>query len=183
MKSSFLICIAAIMVILTISFGMASQIRYDMPFKTKFNNLSPQAKAEVECLAENIYFESAYEPKQGQIAVAFVTLNRVNSGLFEADICGVVKQKIRNVCQFSWYCEDKAHRISTEKRLTSTPNSLYNEIRELAVSVYINYERMIDPSNGALFYHADYVNPGWKNMKTTAVVGRHIFYTRTGKGI
>ena len=183
MKSSFLICIATIMVILTISFGMASQIRYDMPFKTKFNNLSPQAKAEVECLAENIYFESAYEPKQGQIAVAFVTLNRVNSGLFEADICGVVKQKIRNVCQFSWYCEDKPYRISTEKRLTSTPNSLYNDIRELAVSVYINYERMIDPSNGALFYHADYVNPGWKNMRTTAVVGRHIFYTRTGKGI
>jgi spore germination cell wall hydrolase CwlJ-like protein len=183
MKSSFLICIATIMVILTISFGMAAQIRYDMPFKTKFNNLSPQAKAEVECLAENIYFESAYEPKQGQIAVAFVTLNRVKSGLFETDICGVVKQKIRNVCQFSWYCEDKPYRISTEKRLTSSPNSLYNDIRELAVSVYINYERMIDPSNGALFYHADYVNPGWRNMKTTAVVGRHIFYNRTGKGI
>jgi spore germination cell wall hydrolase CwlJ-like protein len=60
---------------------------------------------------------------------------------------------------------------------------LYNEIRELAVSVYINYERMIDPSNGALFYHADYVNPGWKNMRTTAVVGRHIFYAKIGKGI
>jgi spore germination cell wall hydrolase CwlJ-like protein len=60
---------------------------------------------------------------------------------------------------------------------------LYNDIRELAVSVYINYERMIDPSNGALFYHADYVNPGWRNMKTTAIVGRHIFYNRTGKGI
>jgi spore germination cell wall hydrolase CwlJ-like protein len=183
MKSSFLICVAAVAVILTISFGMAAQIRYDMPFKTTFNNLSPQAKAEVECLAENIYFESAYEPKQGQIAVAFVTLNRVKSGLFETDICGVVKQKIRNVCQFSWYCEDKPYRISTEKRLTSSPNSLYNDIRELAVSVYINYERMIDPSNGALFYHADYVNPGWRNMKTTAIVGRHIFYNRTGKGI
>ena len=183
MKSNFLICIITIMVIFSISFGMAAQIRYDMPFKTKFNSLSPQAKEEVECLAENIYFESAHEPKQGQIAVAFVTLNRVNSGLFKTDICGVVKQKNRNVCQFSWYCEDKPYRISTEKSLTSTPNLLYNRIRELAVSVYINYERMVDPSNGALFYHADYVNPGWKNMRTTAVVGRHIFYTRTGKGI
>ena len=180
MKSNFLICIITIMVIFSISFGMAAQIRYDMPFKTKFNSLSPQAKEEVECLAENIYFESAHEPKQGQIAVAFVTLNRVNSGLFKTDICGVVKQKNRNVCQFSWCCEDKPYRISTEKSLTSTPNLLYNRIRELAVSVYINYERMIDPSNGALFYHADYVNPGWKNMQTTAVVGRHIFYTKKG---
>jgi len=183
MKLSYAICFSVVTLILLISIGMTQQIRYDMPFNPKFNNLSPQAKAEVECLAENIYFESAYEPKQGQIAVAFVTLNRVNSGLFETDICGVVKQKIKNVCQFSWYCEDKPYRISTEKRLTSTPNSLYNDIRDLAVSVYINYERMIDPSNGALFYHADYVNPGWKNMKMTAVVGRHIFYNRTGKGI
>jgi len=183
MKLSYAICFSVVTLILLISVGMTQQIRYDMPFNPKFNNLSPQAKAEVECLAENIYFESAYEPKQGQIAVAFVTLNRVKSGLFETDICGVVKQKIRNVCQFSWYCEDKTYRISTEKRLTSTPNSLYNDIRELAVSVYINYERMIDPSNGALFYHADYVNPGWRNMRMTAVVGRHIFYNRTGKGI
>ena len=55
------------MVILTISFGMASQIRYDMPFKTKFNNLSPEAKAEVECLAENIYFESARRKTKSEL--------------------------------------------------------------------------------------------------------------------
>lgn len=182
MKLSYAICFSAVSLILFLSFGMTQQIRYDIPFNTTFNNLSPQAKQEVECLAENIYFESAYEPKQGQIAVAFVTLNRVKSGLFETDICGVVKQKIKNVCQFSWYCEDNPYRISTEKRLTSSPNSLYNSIRELAVSVYVNYERMIDPSNGALFYHADYVYPGWKNMQTTAIVGRHIFYTKTRKG-
>jgi spore germination cell wall hydrolase CwlJ-like protein len=37
---------------------------------------------------------------------------------------------------------------------------------------------MTDPSNGALFYHADYVDPKWKNMIRTNVIGRHIFYNR-----
>ena len=180
MKTRYLISISLITAILTFSFGMSHSISYNMPFKTNFNNLSPQAKQEVECLAENIYFESGYEPKEGQIAVAFVTLNRVKSGIFENDICGVVKQKIRNVCQFSWYCEDRQHNISANKSLTTSNNSLYNSVRELATLVYANSDRMIDPSNGALFYHADYVKPGWKNMQTTAVIGRHIFYNRKG---
>ena len=142
--------------------------------------VAPEFDREVQCLAENIYFESGYEPKEGQVAVAFVTLNRLKSGIFAEDICGVVKQKINNVCQFSWYCEDRQYNISTNKSLTSSNNSLYNSIRELATNVYANSERMTDPSNGALYYHADYVKPGWKNMQTTAVIGRHIFYNKKG---
>ena len=53
-----------------------------------------------------------------------------------------------------------------------------NAIRDIAVFVYINYERVTDPSNGAMFYHADYVNPKWPNMIRTNVIGRHIFYNR-----
>ena len=41
--------------------------------------------------------------------------------------------------------------------------------------VYANYEKMHDMTQGALFYHADYVNPRWKLERTT-VIGRHIFY-------
>ena len=180
MKSRYLLSIGLIATILTFSFGMSQSISYSMPFKTNFQNLSPQAKQQVECLAENIYFESGYEPKEGQVAVAFVTLNRLKSGIFAEDICGVVKQKINNVCQFSWYCEDRQYNISTNKSLTSSNNSLYNSIRELATNVYANSDRMTDPSNGALYYHADYVKPGWKNMQTTAVIGRHIFYNKKG---
>ena len=180
MKSRYLLSIGIIATILTFSFGMSQSISYSMPFKTNFQNLSPQAKQQVECLAENIYFESGYEPKEGQVAVAFVTLNRLKSGIFAEDICGVVKQKINNVCQFSWYCEDRQYNISTNKSLTSSNNSLYNNIRELATNVYANSDRMTDPSNGALYYHADYVKPGWKNMQTTAVIGRHIFYNKKG---
>jgi spore germination cell wall hydrolase CwlJ-like protein len=52
---------------------------------------------------------------------------------------------------------------------------LYNEIRDIAVNMLINFERQDDVTYGATFYHADYVNPGWKLQKVTKI-GRHIFY-------
>ena len=47
---------------------------------------------ELYCLAKNIYFESRNQPKLGQIAVAQVTMNRVNSPKFPDSVCGVVQQ-------------------------------------------------------------------------------------------
>jgi len=149
-----------------------------LPYKAYYNFMSADAKKQVECLAENMYFEAGYEPEKGQVAVAFVTLNRVKSGRFDDDICGVVKQKTGNVCQFSWYCEERPKAMSYGKVLTNSNNSLYNDIRNIAIYVYANYERLNDPTKGALFYHADYVHPGWRNMERTAVIGRHIFYNR-----
>jgi N-acetylmuramoyl-L-alanine amidase len=140
--------------------------------------LTNEAKKQVDCLAENIYFESAHEPKEGKIAVAFVTLNRVKSGIFPNNICDVVKQQVNNVCQFSWWCQDKQRHMSVNKVLTKNSDMVYNDIRELAVHVYVNHDYLEDPSNGALFYHADYVNPGWDNLRKTRTIGRHIFYER-----
>ena len=48
---------------------------------------------QLECLTRNIYWESASEPFEGKVAVAQVTINRVASGKFASDICGVVYQK------------------------------------------------------------------------------------------
>ena len=141
----------------------------------KLHHLTSDAKREIACLAENIYFEAAHEPEVGQLAVAFVTMNRVNSGKFADSICGVVKQKIGATCQFSWWCETKPYSMSTNHVLTRTNNLLYNRIQDMAVNFYLNHERMRDPSKGALYYHADYVNPGWKLPKNIQI-GRHIFY-------
>jgi len=154
--------------------GNATQLIY----KANFNMLSADAKQQVECLAENIYFEAGHEPKLGQVAVAFVTINRVKSGRFENDICGVVKQKIQNVCQFSWWCEERPKAIATSKVLTNGQNKVYNDVRNVALHVYANYEKLEDPSKGALFYHADYVKPGWRNMEYLTTIGRHLFYNR-----
>lgn len=142
-----------------------------LPFKTNYYSLSKDVQKQVTCLAENIYFEAAHEPLDGQKAVAFVTINRVQSGNYAKDICGVVFQKTGRVCQFSWYCEGK----TLAKRLTVRDTALYNEIRELAVHMIVNFERMEDVTQGATYYHADYVNPGWKLQKSDKI-GRHIFY-------
>ena len=61
--------------------------------------------AALQCLALNVYWEARSEPMQGQLAVAAVTLNRVNDPRFPDDICDVVRQggEVRkHRCQFSW---------------------------------------------------------------------------------
>jgi spore germination cell wall hydrolase CwlJ-like protein len=43
------------------------------------------------------------------------------------------------------------------------------------MNMLINYEFQEDVTSGATYYHADYVNPGWK-LKKVDQIGRHIFY-------
>lgn len=157
---------------------------YYKPRDFSFTNIyalsfTDDTRKEIKCLADNIFFESAYEPETGKKAVAFVTLNRVKSEKFPNTICDVVKQKTTTVCQFSWYCEERPKRLSYTQDLTPNQQKVYNSIHDLAVHVYVNQSFMRDPTNGALFYHADYVNPRWRNMIHTATIGRHIFYIRS----
>jgi hypothetical protein len=56
----------------------------------------------------------------------------------------------------------------------------YQKSKDVALYVYANYENLSDITKGALYYHADYINPKWKLEKTT-VIGRHIFYKESGK--
>lgn len=156
----------------------AAQINIPIEPKVQLEDLSPQARSEVECLAQNMYFEAGLEPRLGQIAVAFVTHNRMQSGVFPDTYCGVVKQKVGTVCQFSWVCENRPKDMMRKGLLTTETNSLYNKVTELALSFYLYTEKFKDPTRGALFFHADYVKPGWNNMKYTAQIGRHLFYNK-----
>ena len=126
---------------------------------------------QLECLARNIYYEAKGEPFEGKVAVAQVTLNRVESGLFPADICKAIYQKNvffdKVICQFSWYC-DKA---ATKKPIHVDS---YNECYTVAKKVLLEGFRL-DGLTEALYYHANYVNPGWKKQKI-ATIGNHIFY-------
>lgn len=132
----------------------------------KYYNLTKAAKSQVDCLADNIYYEAGYEQEKGKVAVAMVTLNRVNDPKFPKDICSVVKQKTNSTCQFSWFCMP----FNINKQ-----NKVYEQAMDVALHVYVNYEMLEDVTKGALYYHADYVNPRWKLTKTTTI-GRHIFY-------
>ena len=148
------------------------QIQYFVPTNINFNSLSKPTQKQIECLAENVYFEAGYEPQKGQVAVALVTLNRLSSGNYGNDICGVVHQKTNGTCQFSWVCDTSF----TDRRLTIKNTMLYNDVRNTALSVFLNYENINDITKGATYYHADYVNPGW-NLPRTIQIGNHIFYS------
>jgi spore germination cell wall hydrolase CwlJ-like protein len=126
---------------------------------------------QLECLTRNIYWEAANEPFEGKVAVAQVTLNRMRSGKFPDSVCGVVYQKNvfyeKVVCQFSWYCEGN-HKVKAIHK------PMWLESEEVAKKVLLEGFRL--PSlQKALYYHADYVDPGWKHPKIEKI-GRHIFY-------
>tara|TARA_B100000941_G_C28322736_1_gene457381 strand:+ start:105 stop:566 length:462 start_codon:yes stop_codon:yes gene_type:complete len=130
---------------------------------------------EKECLAENVYFEARGQGAAGWVAVAQVTLNRVQDKRFPNTICEVVKQgltyengyPIKNKCQFSWYCDGKSDKI---KNII-----VYNKIVELMN--YILDQGLFDFTDGATHYHADYVRPDWAKTKTKTIeIEDHIFY-------
>jgi spore germination cell wall hydrolase CwlJ-like protein len=122
-------------------------------------------------LTRNIYYEAAREPFEGKVAVAQVTLNRTESGVFPKDICKTIYQKNvffdKVICQFSWYCER-----ATQKR--PLHEEAYEECYRVAKKVLLEGFRL-EGLTEALYYHANYVNPGWKKEKV-ATIGNHIFY-------
>jgi spore germination cell wall hydrolase CwlJ-like protein len=130
-----------------------------------------EVEKSLDCLAMNVYREAGHEPFEGKVAVAQVTLNRVNSNKFPRDVCAVVYQKTRFtervICQFSWYCDSK-------HRNRPVNDEAYEESYRVAKMVFLEDFRLESIRN-ALYYHADYVNPNWK-LKRIAKIGTHIFY-------
>ena len=130
-------------------------------------------KEEVQCLAENIYHESASESFEGKLAVAQVTLNRVNSGKFPTTVCGVVKQKTLiqgvMVCQFSWFC-NKAYTKLVRNQYQWEESVI---VAKKALTSAVAHDKLYEQK--AMYYHANYVNPGWKLQKI-GQIGNHIFY-------
>lgn len=141
--------------------------------------LTKVEKQQVECLAQNVYYEAGYESTKGQIAVAMVTLNRVHSGLFPKSICGTMTQKVEETCQFSWYCDDYKRVKATAYRYTKREKEVFEHARSVALYTYLNYKNMKDVTHGALFFHSKDVKPGWSNMRITTIIGNHIFYKRS----
>lgn len=157
-------------------FGQIWSIISDPEVQTiQYNELRPDVRKQVDCLADNIYFEARSEPEKGQVAVAQVTMNRVRSGRFAETVCGVVRQKTNDVCQFSWWCDTKARAQSLKRSFFDWDT--YEKIREIAIAVYFNHDEIPDVTNGALFFHAARVagtrSPG---LQKTVHIGQHVFY-------
>ena len=166
------------------------------PTWTTIEKLSPKSapilsweplvsQSEIECMAKNIYFEAAVESTAGQLAVAQVTLNRVNSKHYPNSVCEVVYQgphtsdgfPKRDRCQFSWYCDGKDDEVRNKGKL-------WNTAHNLAKYVLKRQEDLLDITDGATHYHANYIDaPRWAGQKrVTTSIDQHIFYgVRNGK--
>ena len=163
--------INTILVIVLLLFSVtaiAPSINYSEFANKSYYQLSKEDQKQIDCLADNIYREAAGESKDGHIAVAAVTMNRTLSGKFPSTICEVVYQKTGKTYQFSW--------VGMKNRLHTINEKVYNEIRQLATATYLTYNRTMDNTGGAIFYHAKYVRPKWKKVIITAQIGQHIFY-------
>jgi len=122
----------------------------------------------LDCLALNIYHEARGEPRDGQLAVAMVVMNRVNDPRFPNSVCDVVKQggEARG-CQFSWWCDGRSDR--------PTDRLAWAESRRVAEAVLAG--NLEDPTGGALWYHADRVRPAWRMAIVKGPkIGSHVFY-------
>lgn len=118
--------------------------------------------AEMQCLAGTVYFESKGESLRGQLAVARVVMARAKSSRFPNSICGVVYQRK----QFSFIRGGKMPRI----------NKSHQHWRNaVAISKIAMNNAWKSPVEGALFFHARYVSPGWR-LKRMATIDNHIFY-------
>lgn len=134
-----------------------------------------QAMAEklkqLECLAKNVYWEAANEPFEGKVAVAQVTINRLESGRYGKTVCQVVFQRTKVyetvICQFSWTC-------TGQSRIPPRNQRLFKESEDVAKKVYLENFRLPGMTQ-AMYFHNTTVRPGWNKTKITQI-GQHIFY-------
>lgn len=139
-------------------------------------------KKQLQCLAQNIYYEAGNETTEGKAAVARVVMNRIYHG-FGANPCKVVHQatfvtktdlytlepvKVK-MCQFSWVCEGKTKINENSARYQKSLQVAYD------VLAYDAYKELLPTS--VLFFHAIHASPGWTYRKVKQI-GNHIFYRK-----
>lgn len=129
---------------------------------------SGYSSADLDCLSEALYFEARGTSYEGERAVGEVILNRAADSRFPPSICGVIDQRYNGACQFSYRCD-------------AIPNDQFSEPAELAKMRSISYELLVDRqqdiTDGALFFHAASMSPGWfASLSKRGQFGGNIFY-------
>lgn len=141
-------------------------------------------KKQLQCLADNIYYEAGGESTEGKAAVARVVVNRINHG-FAPTPCKVVYQTTTvkktneddesfwvKVCQFSWVCEGKGN--------PNRSTHAYQKSLQVAhdVLAYDKYKDVI-PKTVLFFHNTSIVNH--YPHEVVAKIGNHIFYKKKSK--
>jgi spore germination cell wall hydrolase CwlJ-like protein len=116
------------------------------------------------CLIRNVFYEAGAEPHEGKIAVAQVTWNRLRSGAWGRDLCGVIHAPH----QFSWTLDPvKRNRPLNGAQVAAVQSAVDEFLSGLRVSKLTN----------ATHFHATYVKPRWATADTRLKqIGGHVFY-------
>ena len=147
--------VMAAAIVFPISFANSNQDKTNIQFSQK----------DLYCLTKNIYHEARGEPYLGKIAVAQVTLNRVNHPtLWASTICGVVYEQIRGVAQFSW---------TTDHTTKIMDHKAWYEAKQIAYGI-LSGELIIKNFNYTHFHNLS-INFAQK-LKNSSVIGNHVFY-------
>jgi N-acetylmuramoyl-L-alanine amidase len=87
-------------------------------------------------------------------------------------LCDVVKQNQPgrfSACQFSWNCDGRADHPDDHQA--------WRESVLLASAMLARDSAVVDPTNGAKWYHSVHVKPGWSDkLKVSRVISGHVFY-------
>lgn len=115
---------------------------------------------ETVCLAKIVHHEAGNQPRDGQLAVAQVVINRLESPIFPKSICAIALQRNQffNVHAYNPRQDQRWH---------------------TAVEIALDARNGVSaPVVGeALFFHAAYARPGFfRSRPRVAQIGDHIFY-------
>lgn len=127
---------------------------------TGTNDVPIELTEDFKCLAIAVYFEARGEPLEGQLAVAQVIQNRVESGRYANTVCGVVYQP----GQFTF-----AH-----NRAPALGSNDWKVAQAIALIALTDGYREVAPH--AMAFHASRVAPNWNDRRMVSRIGNHIFY-------
>jgi spore germination cell wall hydrolase CwlJ-like protein len=151
--------------------GEVTGVEYRPKSPAERLGLAGAARAKHEkCLADAVYFEARGEPIRGQMAVAQVVINRVFSGYYPHNICGVVYQNAhrRFHCQFTFACDGLPERVSEPVA--------WERAKHIARDA-LDGNFWLNDVGKATHYHARWVHPWWVHeMRRLDRIGVHTFY-------
>jgi spore germination cell wall hydrolase CwlJ-like protein len=124
--------------------------------------------AEIQCMAQVIYFEARGEGTLGMVGVGYTVLNRMGSPKFKpSSACGIVYERNRRGCQFSWVCDGKPDKIRNW--------ATYERAREIAVSVMTREAK--NPVGDSIFFRHKAVKSRYaSSQRLVTTIGHHRFF-------
>lgn len=124
--------------------------------------------AEIKCMAEVIYYEARGEGTTGMVGVGYVVLNRMGSDKFKpSTACGIVYERNRRGCQFSWVCDGKPDRIRNW--------ATYERAREIAISVMTREAK--NPVGDSIYFRHHATKSRYAHtQRLVASIGHHRFF-------